>query len=458
MASRKRRAVAPATQAEVVVAAPEKDVSRNTTQMRAGSAAPVGAASEKRTLEALLQLVAENGDNAGSERTAVTVKEVKAALEWAEATKRFDKTRKRAHREQLRQKLVRAVQADEEDAQAAAFETELPPLAPQHPSSQEPAAPPPPPAPPPPQQPTEPLPPLQMVQLPPAPALPLPSAVDVPAPLSAVAQGKQPIAHTTAVDADVAVPAAVHACVERRRDSDGEYYTFAEFVEFHGACEQDAAAAGMRAWQCAASTSTKLERRVDTSHLGDGNAYTYDEFVHFYAGYDSFGDLGKRLQWELAGKPQLADRAQLFGKAQLAAEQLAAALVEAALASAVDEVRRRCGDEDEPQWPSDEPSPDQLVMAVMGPAPLTESDFDETVVSRAFLQMAADFGFVNELMADIVSFGLAVETSARTYADYVDECVEDDLDPERGNPRRKKRLTEAEFDAMFPHSHHCAAR
>jgi len=104
---------------------------------------------------------------------------------------------------------------------------------------------------------------------------------------------------------------------------------------------------------------------------------------------------------------------------------------------------------------TDEPSDDQLVMAAMGPGPLTESDFEETVVSRAFLQLAAECDFLNELMADLVEHRLAVQTSASTYSDYVDE---DDLDPEMGNPRRKRRLTEAEFDAMFPDPHRCAAR
>jgi hypothetical protein len=158
----------------------------------------------------------------------------------------------------------------------------------------------------------------RMVQLLPAPALPLPqppstlvaapSTVVVPAPLSTKVQGKQPVVHTAAAAVDVAaanaclvaVPAAAHACVERverRCDSDGVYYTFAEFVEFHGAYEQDAAAAGMRAWRRAARTSTKLERRVDTSHLGDGNAYTYDEFVSLYAGYSGGAEL---TEWDAA--------------------------------------------------------------------------------------------------------------------------------------------------------------
>jgi hypothetical protein len=168
--------------------------------------------------------------------------------------------------------------------------------------------------------------------------------------------------------------------------------------------------------------SPNVERRIDNSQeFGDGAAYTYNEFMDFYGG-GSFA----QQQWELAGGPE----ARAAREACEARRQ-----------------RNEYSDDEGPQ--SNEPSPDQLVMAVMGAAPLTESDFEETVVSRSFLQMASDLGFFNELMADIVEFGLAVETSASTYADYVDECVEDDLDPEMGDPRRKRRLTEAEFNAMF---------
>ena len=476
MSTRKRRMVAPDEPEELGAVAPAKDIAQHTAQSCASSDAPAASKSKCSTFDALLHLLAEHERNKTvSVRANVTVAEIKAGLEWIEGTRRLSDPKKRAARNKLRVQLTRAVQATEEDVQAAAFEAELPPLAPQAHSNQPPAPPPPQPAESQAQPPTEPSsPPLRRVQLPPAPALPLP----LPQRLSAV---------------------GARAPAERRQDTDGWYYTFAEFVEFYGAFEQDAMGAGMHAWQRAAPVvAPLLQPSSTTRHLAsrlrekattravalmdmplsqwpsnswaawpqtepkrrsvdDGRQVrlcTREQF-RVLAIIDGFEEQWEH-EWELLLLPEHqrnAVRDEARGVRETARKARAR---EAHTVHEAHKTAQQLPESDDGSH--GEPSDDQLVMAVMGPPPVTESDIEETVVSHAFLQMAAESGFFNELVDDLVGFGLATQTSASTYWEYVDECLLDDLDPEMGEPRRKRRLTEVEFNAMFPNRHRSAAR
>jgi hypothetical protein len=269
--------------------------------------------------------------------------------------------------------------------------------------------------------------------------------------LSATAQGKQPVAHTAAAVTTVAAPAAARPPPSTTRQWAAHVKAAAtkKAVALMDIPLSQWPSNGWAAWP----KKEPLRRYADDGR--QERLCTRDQF-HRLAIMNETQE-GWEHEWDVLMLPE-HQRNAVRDEARVVRGQAQARRAVHEVCEAKESDHRRMNQHaDEP---ADEPSDDQLVMAAMGPGPLTESqsDFEETAVSRAFLQLAAECGFLNELMADLVEHRLAVQTSASTYADYVDECVEDDLDPEMGYPRRKRRLTEAEFDAMFPDPHRCAAR
>jgi hypothetical protein len=301
--------------------------------VRTSAAAPTAA--PKRSLDALLDALGELERSRREARRAseVSVAEAKEELQTIAASKDMNKAKKTAKREALRKRVLRVVEAAEEEASCAVFEAGLPPLAPQL-APRVPARPPPP-------QPT-----------PPADAAP-PTVAPLPQPPT------QPSSLGSLRLRAAQLPPHRFP-LPRRRDVDGVYRTLREFIERHGPGHDDPKGAALRVWlesvpeppsappaQLLPAPALPLPAPLPAAPPNGGAAATPGMLIP---------NGGARAISEslAAARPpfQSLAAARAAALASAGAEQWAASVVEAALNAAVDEVRRRRGYESDDGWTS----------------------------------------------------------------------------------------------------------